>query len=64
MSRPVTPQRFDVYQGSNYHALQQAAQIPVNDPLQLAAPIAMVTRPERQASGFSPRLERSGRYGL
>lgn len=34
---------YDVYQGSNYHALQQAAQIPVNDPLQLAAPIAMVT---------------------
>ena len=34
---------YDVYQGSNYHALHQAAQIPVNDPLQLAAPIAMVT---------------------
>jgi len=34
---------YDVYKGSNYHALQQAAQIPVNDPLQLAAPIAMVT---------------------
>jgi len=34
---------YDVYNGSNYHALQQAAQIPVNDPLQLAAPIAMVT---------------------
>jgi alkanesulfonate monooxygenase len=34
---------YDVYRGSNYHALHQAAQIPVNDPLQLAAPIAMVT---------------------
>ncbi|GJH35874.1 LLM class flavin-dependent oxidoreductase [Paraburkholderia hospita] len=34
---------YDVYQGNNYHALHQAAQIPVNDPLQLAAPIAMVT---------------------
>ena len=34
---------YDVYKGGNYHALQQAAQIPVNDPLQLAAPIAMVT---------------------
>ena len=36
---------YDVYKGSNYHALQQGAQIPVNDPLQLAAPIAMVTEP-------------------
>jgi long-chain alkane monooxygenase len=35
---------YDVYKGSNYHAIHQAAQIPVNDPLQLAAPIAMVTR--------------------
>jgi FMN-dependent oxidoreductase (nitrilotriacetate monooxygenase family) len=34
---------YDVYKDSNYHALHQAAQIPVNDPLQLAAPIAMVT---------------------
>ena len=34
---------YDVYKGSNYHAIHQAAQIPVNDPLQLAAPIAMVT---------------------
>ncbi|RQN38803.1 LLM class flavin-dependent oxidoreductase [Paraburkholderia tropica] len=34
---------YDVYKGGNYHALHQAAQIPVNDPLQLAAPIAMVT---------------------
>ncbi len=34
---------YDVYQGSHYHALRQAAQIPVNDPLQLAAPIAMAT---------------------
>ncbi|SDA23491.1 FMN-dependent oxidoreductase, nitrilotriacetate monooxygenase family [Methylobacterium sp. UNC378MF] len=34
---------YDVYKGSNWHALQQAAQIPVNDPLQLAAPIALAT---------------------
>ncbi|MCZ7486080.1 LLM class flavin-dependent oxidoreductase [Rhizobium rhizogenes] len=34
---------YDVYKGSNYHALHQAAQIPVNDPLQLAAPIALAT---------------------
>ena len=38
---------YDVYKGSNYHALQQGAQIPVNDPLQLAAPIAMVTEHQR-----------------
>ena len=35
---------YDVYKGSNYHAIQQAAQIPVNDPLQLAAPIALATQ--------------------
>jgi len=34
---------YDVYKGSLYHALQQSAQIPVNDPLQLAAPIALAT---------------------
>ncbi|PSJ57243.1 LLM class flavin-dependent oxidoreductase [Kumtagia ephedrae] len=34
---------YDVYKGSNHHALHQAAQIPVNDPLQLAAPIALAT---------------------
>ncbi|MUZ73973.1 NtaA/DmoA family FMN-dependent monooxygenase [Agrobacterium vitis] len=34
---------YDVYKGSNFHAIQQAAQIPVNDPLQLAAPIALAT---------------------
>lgn len=34
---------YDVYKGSNWHALHQAAQIPVNDPLQLAAPIALAT---------------------
>ena len=28
---------YDVYKGSNYHAIHQAAQIPVNDPLQLVA---------------------------
>ncbi len=35
---------YDVYKGSNYHAIHQAAQIPVNDPLQLAAPIALATK--------------------
>ncbi|WP_114809538.1 LLM class flavin-dependent oxidoreductase [Paraburkholderia kururiensis] len=34
---------YDVYRGSLYHALQQGVQIPVNDPLQLAAPIALAT---------------------
>ncbi len=34
---------YDVYKGTNYHAIHQAAQIPVNDPLQLAAPIALAT---------------------
>jgi long-chain alkane monooxygenase len=34
---------YDVYKGSLYHALQQSAQIPVNDPIQLAAPIALAT---------------------
>ncbi|MBI0329790.1 LLM class flavin-dependent oxidoreductase [Burkholderia plantarii] len=34
---------YDVYHGSNHHALHQGVQIPVNDPLQLAAPIALVT---------------------
>jgi FMN-dependent oxidoreductase (nitrilotriacetate monooxygenase family) len=35
---------YDVYKGDNYHAIHQAAQIPVNDPLQLAAPIALATQ--------------------
>lgn len=34
---------YDVYHGSNHHALRQGVQIPVNDPIQLAAPIAFVT---------------------
>ncbi|MGY4403623.1 LLM class flavin-dependent oxidoreductase [Bradyrhizobium sp. USDA 3315] len=34
---------YDVYRGSLFHALEQAAQIPVNDPLQLVAPIALAT---------------------
>jgi long-chain alkane monooxygenase len=34
---------YDIYKGSNHHAIHQAAQIPVNDPLQLAAPIALAT---------------------
>ncbi|WP_199102611.1 LLM class flavin-dependent oxidoreductase [Aquitalea sp. ASV11] len=35
---------YDVYQGSNYHAIREGAQLPVNDPLQLAAPIALATK--------------------
>ena len=35
---------YDIYKGSNHHAIHQAAQIPVNDPLQLAAPIALATQ--------------------
>ena len=35
---------YDVYKGSNYHAIHQAAQLPVNDPIQLAAPIALATK--------------------
>lgn len=35
---------YDVYKGNNYHALHQAAQVPVNDPIQLAAPIALATQ--------------------
>ncbi|NWK79492.1 LLM class flavin-dependent oxidoreductase [Aquitalea sp. LB_tupeE] len=35
---------YDVYQGSNYHAIREGAQLPVNDPLQLAAPIALTTK--------------------
>lgn len=35
---------YDVYKGGNYFALQQGAQIPVNDPLQLAAPLALATK--------------------
>lgn len=34
---------YDVYKGSLEHAIEQAAQIPVNDPLQLVAPIALAT---------------------
>ncbi|SHO63569.1 FMN-dependent oxidoreductase, nitrilotriacetate monooxygenase family [Pseudoxanthobacter soli DSM 19599] len=34
---------YDVYKGSNFHAIREAAQLPVNDPLQLAAPIALAT---------------------
>ena len=35
---------YDVYKGSLYHALEQGVQIPVNDPLQLANPIAQATQ--------------------
>ncbi|MBB4063850.1 LLM class flavin-dependent oxidoreductase [Gellertiella hungarica] len=34
---------YDVYKGGNENAIREAAQIPVNDPLQLAAPIALAT---------------------
>ncbi len=34
---------YDVYKGSNRHAIREGAQIPVNDPLQLAVPIAMAS---------------------
>ncbi|SHE80850.1 FMN-dependent oxidoreductase, nitrilotriacetate monooxygenase family [Kaistia soli DSM 19436] len=34
---------YDVYKGNLDHAIAQAAQIPVNDPLQLVAPIALAT---------------------
>ncbi|WP_085316094.1 LLM class flavin-dependent oxidoreductase [Derxia lacustris] len=34
---------YDVYQGSARKAIEQGVQIPVNDPLQLAAPMALVT---------------------
>ena len=35
---------YDVYQNSSAAALRQAAQIPVNDPLQLIPPMALVTQ--------------------
>ncbi len=34
---------YDVYKGNLAHAIEQGAQIPVNDPLQLVAPIALAT---------------------
>lgn len=35
---------YDVYHGNNDHAFAQGVQIPVNDPLQLANPIALATQ--------------------
>ncbi|CAM2153868.1 Dimethyl-sulfide monooxygenase [Pararobbsia alpina] len=35
---------YDVYNGSNEHALREAAQVPVNDPLQVIPPMALVTQ--------------------
>ena len=35
---------YDVYKASVSHAIEQGAQIPVNDPLQLAVPISMATK--------------------
>lgn len=34
---------YDVYKGNNEGAIRNGAQIPVNDPIQLAAPIALAT---------------------
>ena len=34
---------YDVYRGGNRDAIREAAQIPVNDPLQLAVPISMAS---------------------
>jgi len=34
---------YDVYHGSNEHAIRQAAQVPVNDPIQLVPAMALVT---------------------
>lgn len=34
---------YDVYKGSNWHAIREATQFPINDPLQLVAPIALAT---------------------
>ena len=35
---------YDVYQGSARHAIEQAAQIPVNDPIQLVSAMSLVTK--------------------
>ncbi|HTJ93961.1 MAG TPA: LLM class flavin-dependent oxidoreductase [Pararobbsia sp.] len=35
---------YDVYHGSSDHALREAAQVPVNDPLQIIPPMALVTK--------------------
>ena len=35
---------YDVYHGSTEHALREAAQVPVNDPLQVIPPMALVTK--------------------
>ncbi|WP_159012965.1 LLM class flavin-dependent oxidoreductase [Acidisoma sp. S159] len=35
---------YDVYQGTAHHAIQQAAQIPVNDPIQLVSAMSLVTK--------------------
>jgi FMN-dependent oxidoreductase (nitrilotriacetate monooxygenase family) len=35
---------YDVYQGSAWHAIHQAAQIPVNDPMQLISAMSLVTK--------------------
>jgi long-chain alkane monooxygenase len=34
---------YDVYHGNAWHALQQAAQLPVNDPIQLVSAMSLVT---------------------
>ena len=35
---------YDVYQNSAWHAIHQAAQIPVNDPIQLVSAMSLVTK--------------------
>jgi long-chain alkane monooxygenase len=35
---------YDVYQGNARHAIQQGAQIPVNDPIQLVSAMSLVTK--------------------
>jgi FMN-dependent oxidoreductase (nitrilotriacetate monooxygenase family) len=35
---------YDVYQGGAWHAIEQAAQIPVNDPIQLVSAMSLVTK--------------------
>ncbi|MEJ0096497.1 MAG: LLM class flavin-dependent oxidoreductase [Methylocella sp.] len=35
---------YDVYKGSAWHAIHQAAQIPVNDPIQLVSAMSLVTK--------------------
>jgi len=51
---------YDVYKGNAYHAIQQAAQIPVNDPLQVVPAMAAATKPAKSGCGRSGRDLNSG----